>query len=144
MVYLLIFFRVLSLALGQSYDCPSACEVTLKYLSEIRLYYTSHQVQSMHISWDELCMQNSNMCVWVRILHRKSKNIMLEWQDTHYSAIVGRQSVINTSWWGQYVIALRIWKQRVLLLSFIHDGWDTDLVKIFCWTIYCVWCHYVS
>ena len=24
------FFRVASLALGQSYDCPSACEVILK------------------------------------------------------------------------------------------------------------------
>ena len=26
----MIFFRITSLALGQSYDCPSACEATLK------------------------------------------------------------------------------------------------------------------
>ena len=30
-----ISFRVASLALGQSYDCPSASEVTLKDMDEI-------------------------------------------------------------------------------------------------------------
>ena len=32
--YLPIFFMVVSLALGQSYDCPSACEATLKNVSK--------------------------------------------------------------------------------------------------------------
>ena len=31
---LAIFFRVTSLALGQSYDCPSATEVTLKKMGK--------------------------------------------------------------------------------------------------------------
>ena len=35
MVYLSIFFRIASLALGQSYDCPSASEVTLKDMGKI-------------------------------------------------------------------------------------------------------------
>ena len=30
-----IFFRVTSLALGQSYDCPSASEVTLKDMGKM-------------------------------------------------------------------------------------------------------------
>ena len=33
-LFLLISFRVTSLALGQSYDCPSACEVTLKNMGQ--------------------------------------------------------------------------------------------------------------
>ena len=32
---------VASLALGQSYDCPGASEVTLKDMSEISLYITT-------------------------------------------------------------------------------------------------------
>ena len=40
-VYLLISFRVTSLALGQSYDCPSASEVTLKDMDTINLYQTT-------------------------------------------------------------------------------------------------------
>ena len=34
-VNLPISFRVTSLALGQSYDCPSACEATLKYMDKL-------------------------------------------------------------------------------------------------------------
>ena len=34
-------FRVDPLALGQSYDCPSASEVTLKYMGKIDLYLTT-------------------------------------------------------------------------------------------------------
>ena len=37
-IYLPILFRVTSLALGQSYDCPSASEVTLKDMGEIKDY----------------------------------------------------------------------------------------------------------
>ena len=34
-------FRDASLALGQSYDCPSASEVTLKYMGQIGRYLTT-------------------------------------------------------------------------------------------------------
>ena len=37
-IYLSIFFRVISLARGQSNDCPSAIEVTLKNMGKINLY----------------------------------------------------------------------------------------------------------
>ena len=40
MIHLPISFRVTSLPLGQSYDCPSASEVTLKDLSKIDRYQT--------------------------------------------------------------------------------------------------------
>ena len=40
-LYLLIYFRVASLVLGQSYDCPSASEVTLKYMDKIDQYQTT-------------------------------------------------------------------------------------------------------
>ena len=37
LTYLPIFFRVSSLALGQSYDCPSASELTLMNMGKIRV-----------------------------------------------------------------------------------------------------------
>ena len=37
-IYLHLFFRVVSLALGQSYDCPSASEATLKDMGKHNLY----------------------------------------------------------------------------------------------------------
>ena len=41
MIHLPTSFRVASLALGQSYDCPSASEVTLKDVAKINKYYTT-------------------------------------------------------------------------------------------------------
>ena len=38
-----ISFRFTSLALGQSYDCPSAHEVTLKDMGKTKWYITSSQ-----------------------------------------------------------------------------------------------------
>ena len=43
-IYLLISFRVISLALRQSHDCPSASEVTLKDMSKIG----QHQITTMY------------------------------------------------------------------------------------------------
>ena len=42
-IYLSVFFRVTSLALGQSYDCPSASEVTLKNMSKTYCQQTSEK-----------------------------------------------------------------------------------------------------
>ena len=47
-----IFFRVASLALGQSYDCPSASEATLKDMGKTDLYQTKrnhNKAQTMSI-----------------------------------------------------------------------------------------------
>ena len=52
MIYLPIFFRVTSLALGQSWDCPSASEVTLKDMGKINLYLTTREhkkLQTLYI-----------------------------------------------------------------------------------------------
>ena len=49
-IYSPIFFRVASLALGQSYDCPSASEATLK--SKGNHNHTQKPMNHMHISWD--------------------------------------------------------------------------------------------
>ena len=46
-INLLIFFRVTSLALGQSYDCPSAREATLKDIGQIN----KHQITTKHKVW---------------------------------------------------------------------------------------------
>ena len=43
-IHLTISFRVTSLALGQSYDCPNAGEVTLKYIGKINWY----QIKTKH------------------------------------------------------------------------------------------------
>ena len=60
-MYLLIFFRAASLALGQSYDCPSASKVTLKDMGKTNLYQNTQKPQQsmncMHSSWDIIyCM----------------------------------------------------------------------------------------
>ena len=44
--YLSIFFRVASLALGQSYDCPRASEVTLNDMGKIKAYQTTSKHNS--------------------------------------------------------------------------------------------------
>ena len=44
-IYLPIFFRVASLALGQLYDCPSACEVTLKDIGRISCCLTTSKCE---------------------------------------------------------------------------------------------------
>ena len=41
-MYLPIFFRVASQALGQSYDCPSACEATMKDTHNTDQHQTNH------------------------------------------------------------------------------------------------------
>ena len=46
-----IFFRVASLALGQSYDCPSASDVTLRYMGKTEQKPT---INVAHDSWDIL------------------------------------------------------------------------------------------
>ena len=43
MIYLPISFSVTSLTLGQSYDCPSASEVTLKDVGKINKYQTTRK-----------------------------------------------------------------------------------------------------
>ena len=52
MIKLHIFFRVASLALGQSYDCPSASEVTLKDVVKINRCQLS--TNHVHVCWDVL------------------------------------------------------------------------------------------
>ena len=48
-----IYFRISSQALGQSYDCPSASEVILKYMGKINQYQIKTKY-CVHISWDVL------------------------------------------------------------------------------------------
>ena len=44
---------VTSLALGQSYDCPSASEVTLKFMYQTDLYLATTQHKYTHNSGNE-------------------------------------------------------------------------------------------
>ena len=63
--FLPISFRVTSLALGQSYDCPSASEVNLKDMGKLVTWIhkeliterqqNSAQQNQVPISWDILC-----------------------------------------------------------------------------------------
>ena len=56
--YLPTSFRVGSLALGQSYDCPSASEATLKDMGIIGMYETTakQNTKSVYNYWDVLCI----------------------------------------------------------------------------------------
>ena len=63
MIYLLIFFRVASLALGQSYDCPSASEATLKDMTKLAQYPTTtkhNQAWTMYIILGMYCTQTQS------------------------------------------------------------------------------------
>ena len=52
MIYLPISFRVASLALGQSYDCPSASEATLKDMGTIDHYLSATKACMCEYLWD--------------------------------------------------------------------------------------------
>ena len=54
-----IFFRVTSLALGQSYDCPSASEVTLKNTGKNNKYQATTNQQLIHNSWNVLLIPDN-------------------------------------------------------------------------------------
>ena len=56
-IHLPLYFRVALLALGQSYDCPSASEVTLKDSGKItctkpKAKPNKAQINCLHSSWD--------------------------------------------------------------------------------------------
>ena len=57
-----IFFRVTSLALGQSPDCPSASEVTLNNMGKIVQYQTTIMHQSKLELDAQLSIQSYNDC----------------------------------------------------------------------------------
>ena len=57
-IFLPMYFRVTSQALGQSYDCPSASEVTLKDMNEIDQNKPQQNANNMHNSWDVLCFND--------------------------------------------------------------------------------------
>ena len=64
-MYLPIFFRVASLALGQSFDCPSASEVTLKNMSKWPAPNHKKSPQNwkfVHISWDVMHITMVKTC----------------------------------------------------------------------------------
>ena len=54
LINLPISFRVASLALGQSYDCPSASEVTLKDVGHIDHFKPQQKENFANILWDIL------------------------------------------------------------------------------------------
>ena len=62
-MYLPIAFRVTSLALGQSHDCPSASEVTLKYKSktERHLTTTKHSKPGLGVNYQEYSCKRNNL-----------------------------------------------------------------------------------
>ena len=67
-VHLPIFFRVSSLALGQSYDCPSASEVTLKNMGKTGQHLTTTEHNKTDIMW-HICLEASvvksrKFCHW--------------------------------------------------------------------------------
>ena len=64
MMYLPISFRVASLALGQSYDCPSASEATLKDMDEI-----DHQVPQQNTRDLEPCANVLWWTLFINIYH---------------------------------------------------------------------------
>ena len=53
-MYLPISFRVTSLALGQSYDCPSGSKVTLKDMGKSDSIKTQQSINHVDNSWDVL------------------------------------------------------------------------------------------
>ena len=52
---------VASLALGQSYDCPSASEAILKDRGKIGQYKTQQSMNQVHLSWDVLYLLCSQL-----------------------------------------------------------------------------------
>ena len=73
-LYLPIFFRVASLALGQSYDCPSASEVTLNDMIKI-----DHQLLITKLSnADTICIICGMYYMWALLICLYSIMTLLE------------------------------------------------------------------
>ena len=70
-VYIPIYFRVASLALGQSYDCPSASEATLKDMGyKIRWYlWPCNKMLIVSILSGMYWLLKKNKIIWIWILN---------------------------------------------------------------------------
>ena len=54
MIHLHISFRILSRVRSQPDDCPSASQVTLKYMGKLSDAKTHQIIQFVHVSWNVL------------------------------------------------------------------------------------------
>ena len=74
-IHLPIFFRVSSLAPGQSYDCPSACEVTLNNMGKVGWYQTTAKPKQSQI-----------ICIFLGIYYNNVTYRWLSVQDCSISS----------------------------------------------------------
>ena len=91
-IYLYIFYMVTSLALGQSYDCPSASEVTLKDMGKIDI--PDHNKIQQSTSHVHMASDHDDIIKWKHFLR-------------YWPFVRGiHQSLVNSSHKGKWCGAL--------------------------------------
>ena len=98
MMYLPIFFRVASLALGQSYDCPSASEATLQDMGLLSSTKPQHEHNSRETHYsayhDLFC--KCIIVIWFVILFQLHNSLWYHWiYSTLHPWGHGDSAVIN-------------------------------------------------
>ena len=96
-----IFFRMTSLALGQSYDCPSASEANLKKLVEIHMNPAKNEQynqtkESIRKAYAYL-MEYTKMSIF-HLLFRSS-GVLLICNCSHFHVIIYIQSLYVIRWY---------------------------------------------
>ena len=134
-VVIMIFFRVASLTLGQSYICPSVSEVNLKDMGKICLYQstvgtpynTAPYITGSNIARLSHGSQNSWSKLWIPIVKSAPVRVIFTWKSVPKKSIHGSSDIyLGTQW-----------KQR-------HDSpWSyrSDVIVTFLWygTIGIIW-----
>ena len=100
--YFTISFRVTSLALGQSYDCPSASEVTLKDMGNIDHYQTTTKHTCIFLvcltDFIDLCAYDESCFVNVWMLNNIILTGRLCWLFCYIWYINENQSKFHEKW----------------------------------------------
>ena len=113
-IILPIYFRVASLALGQSYDCPSASEVTLKYMGKVKLNQTTtKQSRASAIRWEPRVSFDIKLSgLQYRNFHWEG-NMLLNWLILRMGILIPIKKqgpgYYKVTWWSWYLKSPASW-----------------------------------
>ena len=103
-IYSTIFFRVASLALGQSYDCPRASEATLKNMGKIDWYQVTTRVimcKPASIILGMYCVTLYPLTYFIhRILHLQKRFLHNQQLPCRWPKKEQQYSMGHVTWWS--------------------------------------------
>ena len=112
-----ILFRDASLAVGQSYDCPSASEATLKNVGKIDVYQTTIMSHlSIHLMSKPWCVLWTPWLKWQYILDQWNVRLATRPSQLHRSDCLGQQVFSALE---ECVFSLNLYKVELKVTKFL-------------------------